>query len=84
MAKNSGTRYNLKCYLIGGAAAIVAAPPNINTRIDIDWHAGGTDIAGIVKSSKVSIADEIVILDVELDVVSGITAASTPPLANGP
>lgn len=85
MAKNSGTRYSYKCYIIGAGTAIVAAPPNINTMIQFDFHANSvTDIAGVVKSSKVTISDDIAILDVEMDVVAGLTASSTPPLIAGP
>lgn len=78
MSKNPGTRYTLKCYLIGGASAIVAAPPAINTRIDFDFHASGTDLKGIVKSSKVSISDDVAVLDVEMDVIAGMTFADGP------
>lgn len=78
MSKNPGTRYNFKCYLIGGATAILASPPAINTRIDFDFHASGTDLKGIVKSSKVSISDDVAVLDVEMDVVAGMTFADGP------
>ena len=78
LSKNPGTRYNFKCYIIGGGTAILAAPPAINTRIDFDWFTGSTDINGIVKSSKVSLADDVAVLDVEIDVVSGLTFVAGP------
>lgn len=90
MAKNHGMRFSYKCYLIGGATAIVSNPPVINTRIDFDFHVSGTygaafaftpgsgDISGIVKSSKVSITDDVAVLDVEMDIVAGMTFVAGP------
>jgi hypothetical protein len=78
LSKNPGTRYNFKCYIIGGGTAILAAPPAINTRIDFDWFTAGTDLNGIVKSSKVALSDDVAILDVEIDVVAGLTFVAGP------
>jgi hypothetical protein len=70
LTKNQGTRYNLTCYIASGTSLV---PPVIGTRIDIDFHASGTDLNGILTAFKIDIADTVAVLNVTLETVSGLT-----------
>ena len=75
LSKNPGTRYNFTAYIVydGTPPNAGLVPPPINSRIDFDFHESGTDINGIVTSSKIDILDGVAVLNVTMEVVSGLT-----------
>ncbi len=72
LSKNPGTRYNFTAYIAHGTSL---AAPAINSRIDFDFHAAATDLNGIVTASKIDILDGVTVLNVTMEVVSGLTFA---------